>query len=288
MHLDLLRSSSLRQAMVSFARRRGAGADAEDAVQATLTEAWQKAERPSEPEQLRRWLWGILRHKVVDLHRRRSREVIAGDLESPPEHAARTEALHAAAEEKGENDLLLWASRNLPQGKDAAQTLAWLLREAEGESLERIARDAALPAARVRKRVSRLREHFRLHWQRDLAALAALGIVAGLVIALWPQPPQNIARDPAPVAPDPRHLRALELHREAHQACARQAWRECIALLDEAGALGEPEPERAAADRRRAIERLAVPAPAPVPSASAPPRRPPRSTTPSPSNGSSW
>lgn len=244
--------------MVSFALRRGAGADAEDAVQATLAEAWQQQERPTDPEQLRRWLWGILRHKVIDLHRKRSREVQTGDFD----HES---AKPSAAETDGADDLLRWASRTLPQGKDNQQTLEWLLREADGESLEHIAHDAALPPARVRKRVSRLREHFRAHWQRDVAALAALGIVAGVLLWLWPRPPEPtpIARD---IAPDPR----LELRERAHRACERSAWRECLDLLDEA-TRGDTasEPERAAADRRRATEQLTPPpvVSAPIPSA---------------------
>ena len=307
---DLLRSTSLRQAMVSFARRRGAGDDAEDAVQATLTEAWQQAERPTEPALLRRWLWGILRHKVVDLHRKRAREVVVGDLESPASDdtaALAASAAHARAQpaqtEPG-NDLLLWASRNLPEGKDTAQTLDWLLREAEGESLELIAREAALPPARVRKRVSRLREHFRLHWQRDAAALAALGIVTGLVLWFWPAKPdpERLAKEPTPVLPDSRQLRSLELQERAHDACAHDAWQRCLELLDEAKGLGTPEPPRAAADRLRATERLLAPAPSapgPTPSSTpaptspptatpAPtPLRPPRSTSSPPSGGTS-
>ena len=265
---DLLRSASLRHAMVAYARRRGAGADAEDAVQATLTDAWQKTERPTDPELLRRWLWGILRHKVVDTHRKRSREVVAGVLEGPAaDHAATSPVQEDAAQ-----DLLRWASRNLPEGKDTAQTLEWLLREAEGESLDRIAHEAAIPPARVRKRVSRLREHFRLHWRRDVAALAALGVVVGVCIWLWPRPEASapIAREPRQVAPDPRRLRAVELREHAHDACERGDFPRCLELLDEARGLGEHESPRDAADRTRA-------APPPViapPSNTAPPRTP--------------
>lgn len=277
MNGDLLRSTSLRQAMVAYALRRGAGADAEDAVQATLTEAWQKAERPTDPELLRRWLWGILRHKVVDTHRKRSREIVAGDLESPDSHAPAHRV--DPVQEDGANDLLRWASRNLPEGRDTKQTLDWLLREAEGESLDRIAHEAALPPARVRKRVSRLREHFRLHWQRDVAALAALGVVLGVLFWLWPRPitPEPIARDPQPTTPDPRHQRSIELRDLAHDACEHGNFRRCLELLDEAQGLGEPESPRDVANRRRATP----PPLAPAPSATsvAPP---PRSTTTSP------
>lgn len=301
MNGDLLRSTSLRQAMVSFALRRGAGADAEDAVQSTLTEAWQKADRPTDPALLRRWLWGILRHKVVDLHRKRTREIVAGDLESPASDApaalaGAAQAARATRDQTAEsgNDLLLWASRNLPQGKDTEQTLDWLLREADGESLEVIAHEAALPPARVRKRVSRLREHFRIHWQRDIAALAALGVITGIVLWLWPRPPapEQLAKEPTPILPDPRQLRALELQEQAHEACARDAWQRCLELLDEAKGLGQAEPPRAVADRARAVERLAAPVssvPSPPPTSTpTPPTKKPRSTsTPAPNQGSS-
>lgn len=280
MDSDILRSTSLRQAMVSFALRRGAGADAEDAVQATLAEAWQKAERPTEPELLRRWLWGILRHKVVDLHRKRSREISTGDFESPTE-----ERQQAAPEPDGVSDMLLWASRNLPQGKDNEQTLDWLLREADGESLEHIARDAALPPARVRKRVSRLREHFRAHWRRDLAALAALGIATAMLVWLWPRPPapEPMAKEPQEVTPDPR----VELRDRAHDACEHEQWQRCLELLDEAARNAQgTEPERAAADRRRATEHLTPTpiAPTPTPSHSDKPKppHPPKSSSTTP------
>ncbi len=312
---ELLRSVSLRSAMLAFALRRGAGADAEDAVQAALADAWQQANRPDEPESLRRWLWGILRHKVVDLHRKRSREIVAGDLESPESddpgaHVQRRGLSRSKTEGDGlaqthAEELLRWASRNLPEGKDTEQTLEWLLREADGESLDHIAHEAALPAARVRKRVSRLREHFRSHWQRDVAALAALGIVLGVVIRLWPSPPtpEPIARDPQPTAPDPRHLRSLELRERAHDACEQAQWSHCLELLDEALGLGEPEAPRDAADRIRAVEQSqpklppapsSTPTPTPTPTPKSTPTPTPKSsppakpTAPSPPSGGSW
>ncbi|HEX3850670.1 MAG TPA: hypothetical protein VHW01_06860 [Polyangiaceae bacterium] len=58
---------------------------------------------------------------------------------------------------------------------EALHTLEWMLREGDGEKLEQIARDANLPAPRVRQRVSRLRCFLREQWAAELM-LGTLGL----------------------------------------------------------------------------------------------------------------
>jgi RNA polymerase sigma-70 factor, ECF subfamily len=65
-----------RAALTRYARwLLGEGAAAEDAVQETLLAALQSPERFAGRSSVRTWLFGILKHKVVDIVRRRSREL---------------------------------------------------------------------------------------------------------------------------------------------------------------------------------------------------------------------
>jgi hypothetical protein len=80
------------------------------------------------------------------------------------------------------------------------------LRESDGESLDEIARDAELPAPRVRQRVSRLRRHLHSRWLAlGAAGLALLLCAAALLHALRKVERQApvIARDTAPSAQPP-------------------------------------------------------------------------------------
>src|SRR4051812_12171652 len=71
-----------REALVAAVRRRVPPHEVEEIVQATLTEALASSSRPDEEEAMRRWVFGIARNKVVDFHRRRSREVVPDDAAS--------------------------------------------------------------------------------------------------------------------------------------------------------------------------------------------------------------
>jgi RNA polymerase sigma-70 factor (TIGR02943 family) len=66
---------SHRPALMSYAKRalRNA-ADAEDAVQETLMAAMQGPESFAGRSSLTSWLYGILKHKIIDIFRRKSRE----------------------------------------------------------------------------------------------------------------------------------------------------------------------------------------------------------------------
>lgn len=238
----------LRNALVAMVRKRVPESDVEDVVQATLAEAVESRHAPDDPEQLRRWIFGVARHKVVDLHRRRGRESF-----DVPEDLAEGPAPHAEA------DLLRWAEKRLPPGEEPQKTLEWMLREGDGEKLESIAESEKVPAPRVRQRVSRLRRHLKANWQREVALLAAVGVVITLAILVLRKPePEPIAHDPKALPAEPE---AARLRKEAFAACDAKAWFSCLEGLDAAKRLdpaGDQAPAVAAA-RRAAEKAIAVP-----------------------------
>jgi DNA-directed RNA polymerase specialized sigma24 family protein len=254
-------------------RGRAAEADVEDIVQATLTDAFAGESPPEDPIDLRKWVFGIARHKIADHHRRASRVELDED---PPEVAA-TSAPHGAS------DLLRWVENELPDGEGAQKTLEWMAREADGDNLEAIAAEENLPAPRVRQRVSRLRRLLRERWAIAMAVVTIVITAGG--ISLWrarlTSPPPMASTSPAPSAPD----RALALRDAALELCRQRRWRACLDGLDQARVLDpagdQAEPIREA---RAAAQRLEV---APPPSATpepAPSARlaPPTPTAPAP------
>src|SRR6185437_12775723 len=83
---------ALRRALADFVRRRVPPSDVDDVVQTVLCDALTAPGRPRDAEGLRRWLLGIARHKVVDLHRRARREPpteLPEIAEAPPPIEAR-------------------------------------------------------------------------------------------------------------------------------------------------------------------------------------------------------
>lgn len=253
-------------------RARVAEGDVEDVVQATLADALAAEKAPDPAEEFRKWVFGIARHKIADLHRKAARVELTGD---PPEAEA-TSAPHAA------QDLAHWAERELPGGTEAKKTLAWMAREADGEKLESIAAEERLPAARVRQRVWRLRRFFRERWA---AAVAVVAILVATGIAFW----RTLSREaPPPVAssaPGPTPLdEARKLRDAALERCGASAWDECVRGLDHARALDPVGDEAEAVQEARAVAARArlpeMPSPtpsateAPVPSASAAPSPP--------------
>lgn len=247
----------LRRDLVAMVKKRVPESDVEDVVQATLAEAIESPHAPKEPEQLRRWLFGVAKHKVVDFHRRRGRET----FEVP--EVAGGPAPHAEA------DLLRWAEKNLPEGDDAKATLDWMLREGEGEKLESIAASEKLPAPRVRQRVSRLRRHLKTHWQREVALLAAVGVVIGaVVLMLRGRSGPDIVVDPNGFPLDPR---AEAMRKDGLDRCAHADWRACLEKLDEAKRLdpagdARPEVQRA----REGANKALAPSPTTLPPEPAP------------------
>ncbi len=191
---ELLADPELYAALVRYARRRVAEHEVEDIVQATLADALAAKRTPETAEEVRRWVHRIARNKIVDLHRRRGRE-IPKELSGPDEAAAESAPLSA-------RDLLRWAEKELPEGEGADSTLEWMIREGDGEKLEHIAEEAELPAPRVRQRVSRMRRHFRSRWAAQLAAVAAL--TALVLRSLWLYKRRSRAPRTSPASPHRR------------------------------------------------------------------------------------
>jgi DNA-directed RNA polymerase specialized sigma24 family protein len=248
-----LSDPALRRSLNDMVRRRVPPGEVDDIVQSTLTEALASSSAPDEPEALRKWIWGIARHKVVDYHRKAKREVagMLPDVEGPS-------APHAAI------DLLRWAEGELPEGENHQETLDWLLREGEGEKLEAIASSEKVPAPRVRQRVTRLRKHFRTRWEAQVAALVAVvgvGVVAWLLLRTRQPDPDLIVHESPSAYPSalPPFERAQELRRLALERCRLEAWQGCLEDLDRAAALDPPgdAAPRIAEARRAAAAGLA-------------------------------
>ena len=156
----------------------------------------------------------------------------------------------------------------MPEGNENQKTLDWMLREGDGEKLESIAETERLPPPRVRQRVSRLRRHFKEHWQRETMLLVALGIVASAILLLLARSRHEpIARD-APDAGDPR---AEPMRRLALEKCAHGEWTPCLDGLDEAKRLDPAGDARHDVQRARRAAEDAKKAPLAPPDAIAPP-----------------
>ncbi len=256
----------LRSALIAMVRKRVPESEVEDIVQQALAEAIESPHAPEDSESLRRWIFGVAKNKVVDYHRRAGRESFdLPDVEGTP-------APHVEA------DLLRWAEKNLPEGAENKKTLDWMLREGEGEKLESIAASEKLPPPRVRQRVSRLRRHFKENWQREVAMLAALGvIVSAIVVYVMRKPEPNIITHEVV---DPR---AEPMRRLALEKCAGGQWKPCVDGLDEARRLdpaGDARPEVQQARDAAANALKLEPAP---PAPTAPPSAQPTSNlTPAP------
>lgn len=239
-----LSDPTLHRDLLRYARRRVSEHEADDVVQATLTDALAAERGPDDPEEVRRWVHRIARNKIVDHYRRGNREQLA----EPENTEAAAESAPVSA-----RDLLRWAEKELPPNSDAEHTLEWMLREGDGEKLEHIADDAALPAPRVRQRVSRMRKHFRARWAAQLAAAA---LFAALLVAAWfilrkgSPSEDDIAREDVPNQLE----RAREMRERALQDCDNARWEPCLRGLDAAKQLDPAgdTTERVGAARTRA------------------------------------
>ena len=255
----------LRRDVEAAVKRRVRGHDADDVVQAALADVLSAPRVPDDAEEFRRFVFAVTRNKVFDHFRRRSREV------------AEDEALEPAACEAplSARDILRWAEQRLPDS-EAEHTLEWMLREGDGEKLEQIARDANLPAPRVRQRVSRLRRFLRERWAAELM-LGALGLAllapgAFLLYRYLHRSDEVGRRDPVllPEPPQSPELKGRELRRAALLRCERADAAECLAGLERARALdpaGDNAPEVV---RARAVAQTQL-APVPSPTIATPP-----------------
>jgi len=149
---------------------------------------------PDDDEEFRRFVFGVARNKVFDHFRRQKRD---------------PEALDEGDAEGGEQplsarEILRWAEGALPDS-ESQDTLQWMLREGDGEKLEHIARDARVPAPRVRKRVSRLRKLLRERWAAELmlaGLLALLGALGAVYYFKFGRNPDDVVkREPPRPAP---------------------------------------------------------------------------------------
>ncbi|MEO6599890.1 MAG: RNA polymerase sigma factor [Polyangiaceae bacterium] len=214
----------LREALSKYARRRLPPGEIEDLIQNTLTEALISSNAPSDLRDFQRWIHGIARHKIADSYRRRGRSAALGvDIEA---------TAGEPAAEPGE--LLQWIESELPKTDGAHATLHWLLRESDGESLDEIARDAALPAPRVRQRVSRLRRHFHARWLALGAAGLLLLLVAGLLL--------RSARETSSVPPIARELAGPQNSAHPRAVGAAVPDPSVPAAAPEFGTKGAPKP----------------------------------------------
>jgi DNA-directed RNA polymerase specialized sigma24 family protein len=283
---NLLGDPELRRLIERVARRRMPESEVDDVVQTVLVDALAADTLPDDPQQLRRWIVGITRHKVADYHRRgaRGRHVeLPADLEA------------GESEARSAREWVSWAEKQAAGSPEEQRTLEWMAREGAGEKLAHIASEEQLPAAQIRQRVSRLRRMMKQRWVAEMAAVAAV-VIAILVLRQLLQEPTPTA-DPIPlpdrtVAPPdtvaPELERARALRADAVRECDRQAWQVCLDKLDEARRLdpaGDTSKEVSTLRERakRALEtrekdskvdpppvQSTKPAPAPAPPAPAP------------------
>jgi len=259
-----LADPALRRAIEAAVKRRVSGSDADDIVQAALADVLAAERTPEDAEEFRRFVFAVTRNKLFDHFRRRAREAPEDEAHELPADEAPLSA----------RDMLRWAEGKLPD-TEAEHTLEWMLREGDGEKLEHIARDANLPAPRVRKRVSRLRRLLREHWALELG-LTALGLVllaAGATVIHEHRAPQiaNPELHPEPL-PTPQQ-RGEALRRLALEQCAAGADQACLDGLDHARALdpaGDAAPEVTRARQAAHVRLAPSPSATPLPSASAP------------------
>jgi DNA-directed RNA polymerase specialized sigma24 family protein len=272
-----LANPKLRSKLISALRSKVPQGDLEDVVQATLADALASSHAPPNAEDIQRWVFGIARHKVADYYRKRHREQ-PGDLPEQPQHD--TPELQA-------RDLLRWADGELPGTQTSQETLNWLLREGEGETLEEIAKEQQIPAPTVRQRVVRLRKHFKQRWALELTAAALIAVLAGVYWWVTREKEiqeKGIVQDVPSInsaTPSP-YERATEIRKLALKDCEAQRFQECVKRLDEAQILdptGENAPDIQKA-RKQAAEAL-TPKPGPTTSSSDTPTK--LATPPSPS-----
>ncbi len=199
---ERLAARDLRRNLTAMLERRLPAEDVEDVAQTVLADALAADRVPQDPVEMRRWLAGIVRHKVADFHRARARvekRTSPLDAEEGGEPACPPPPLEA-------RELLANVLGETEAPRDR-ETLSWLVREHHGDRLADIAKEAGLPSPVVRQRVSRLRRALRQRWAGALLlALVAGGGIAGARLVAGEES-DAIAPDPS-VAPAPLVLPA--------------------------------------------------------------------------------
>lgn len=193
-----LADRDLRRGLTALLQRRLPTQEVEDIAQTVLCDALAARALPSDPDELRRYVSGIARHKIADYHRRAARQAARTTDEDPADLGApqREEAFG----ERAALERLLAE----PRTRRDAQTLEWLVREHGGDRLNDIAKEEGLSSAVVRQRVSRLRRALRARYAAlVLAVVVLVGLALGRVLGpeLLGAPAPAITPERAPVAP---------------------------------------------------------------------------------------
>lgn len=181
----------VRRRLAAQIRRRVGPSEAEDVAQSVLCEAIGAAPPALPPADVPRWLSGIARHEVCDAHRRRARAARLA------ERAAGDPAVLPSAPSSPEHHALLRAVVDDARTHDDGRVLEWIVREHDGERLQDIAEEVGVPAATLRKRISRFRRRVRDRWLVGLSVLAVLGLF--VATAARQDEHAMIVREPAAV-----------------------------------------------------------------------------------------
>jgi DNA-directed RNA polymerase specialized sigma24 family protein len=195
-----LADAGVRRRIEEIVRRRVRPDAVEDVLHQVACDALASHVAPEDPAEVPRWLFAVTRNKVADHHRTCGRRAEA-PLD-PGRLVGRPAPLEARSLLR---QVIADASRH-PRG---AETMRWIAREADGERLDEVAREAALPPATVRQRVSRMRRWLRKRWLHEALLVAAAGLVAVLVLcSRAPRATIPIVADPLD---DPRATAAAAL-----------------------------------------------------------------------------
>ncbi len=237
----------------NYIRRRVPSDEADDLVQAVLCAALEARQRPADGVGLRRWLTGVARHLIAHHYEgvRTGRRGASSEDEGPEP------AQEAPPFE--ERSLLRWAEVQAEAVAHGPETLDWMAREGEGEKLEAIAREAELPSARVRQRVSRLRRWMKGRYLAELALASSLAVALAWWWSRRSEAPGPKLADDAPAASvaTPTLAELNEAAREQREAaaglCARQDWEGCLESLDAAKRLDPAGDEAPAVGELRRV-----------------------------------
>lgn len=135
------------------ARILGGDADAEDVVQESVIQAWERIDDVTDPDHVRAWLFRITANKAFDRLRRRHPHQDIATL--PEEHVA-------AAERTGPDRVVaarmqMEALAGIVQELPDAQRAVWVMREIGGASYADIVDETGLPLSTVRGVLARAR-----------------------------------------------------------------------------------------------------------------------------------
>jgi DNA-directed RNA polymerase specialized sigma24 family protein len=206
---DEIAAGDVRRGLTALLQRRVPRQDVEDVAQTVLCDALAARTMPSDPEELRKWLTGIARHKVADFHRHSARTNARMSSAAP-------EAIASGAPALEEREMLKTLLEE-PRTRRDAETMEWLVREHDGERLADIAAERGISPLVVRQRVSRFRRALRSRWSGLFALVALVGGLSAIGIASYdgraaiaPEPTlADALQSPASATPPARKLTRL-------------------------------------------------------------------------------